>query len=155
MLCCVANAVALSLAISSSSFIAVTVAPLARAKDVFRVAAPPTLRVPVDVTILVVPKLVSWQKNNIFLAAGWYFGFLVKATKSATKDRINKFDHGVFVEMAITTPMKLFFTRFGFKLYIGLKRIFKDWNEDFSRIGSNKGYNFTVHFYTSFIYGIL
>jgi hypothetical protein len=104
--------------------------------------------------LTVCPKFVSWTQKNFYIGAGFYWSLAVSYAKQAAKNRINKLDYGLSIEWAFIHPSKTVTSRTGFKIYLGLKKIFKEWNEPFNRIGTPEGMTFTVHFYISFLFGI-
>ena len=105
--------------------------------------------------IIVAPKLISWTQKNFFVAAGWYFAFLVDTALNSNNKLINSWDHGVLVDWGFNQVSNKVLTRTGFKIYISLKNIYTKWNINEERKGEPEGYNFTVHFYVSFVFSII
>lgn len=104
--------------------------------------------------ITVSPRLVSWTQKNFFVAGGFYWSLAISYAKQAAKERMNNLDYGLLLEWAFIQPSKTIMSRIGFKIFIGLKKVFKEWNEPLHRIGTPEGMTFTVHFYISFLFGI-
>ena len=104
--------------------------------------------------LTVCPKFISWTQKNFYIGAGFYWSLAVSYAKQAAENRINKLDYGLSIEWAFIQPSKTIMSRMGFKIYLGLKKIFKEWNEPLQRIGTPEGMTFTVNFYISFLFGI-
>ncbi len=105
--------------------------------------------------IIFAPKIISWTKKNFFVAAGWYYAILLNTTKDSSTTLFEDWDHGIIVDWGFNQESKNVLTRTGFKIYIGLKKVFKKWDINLDRRGDPEGYNFTVHFYISFVFSLI
>jgi hypothetical protein len=105
--------------------------------------------------ITIAPRLVSWTEKNFFVSAGFYWGFLISFGKEANAEKFNKIDYGLLIDFGFIQQGEKTTTRTGFKIYLGLKNVFKKWNIPLSTNGEPKGMTFTVHFYLSFIFNLV
>jgi hypothetical protein len=106
---------------------------------------------------VVTAKFVSWTQKNFYISAGWYYGFLLKTSGDILKDYVENLDYGVAVDIAVIRGSGReggVLTKLGAKIYIGMKKVFKKFNDVDTRVGDIKGYNFNVNFYLSFFLGL-
>lgn len=105
--------------------------------------------------LTIAPRLVSWTEKNFFISLGFYWGFLISYAKEANKEKFNKLDYGLLIDWGFIQQIEKSTTRTGFKIYLGLKKVFKTWDFPLSSKGEPEGFNFTVHFYLSFVFNLI